>query len=149
MKKPVWILSTLLVLMPALSNASDSMADKAVDYRQGVFSILGWNIGPMVQMMKKEKPYDKDIFARNAQRMAAVAPMALEGFIPDSATKDSDAKPKIWSNMDDFKSKMKDLETASAELAAVAKTGDMAQIGPKFQNLGQACKACHDEYREE
>ena len=149
MKKiTVLILSALFVSLPIFSVSAESIEEKAVDYRQGVFNIMAWNIGPMVQMMKRKIPYDAEVFSRNAERIAMVAPMALEGFIPNSLD-DSDAKEKIWSNMDDFKSKMKELEKTSAALAKAAKTGDMAQIGPAFQGLGKACKSCHDEYREE
>ncbi|MBV1915439.1 MAG: cytochrome c [Pseudomonadales bacterium] len=149
MKKiSVLILSVLFVSLPVFSVSAESIEEKAVDYRQGVFNIMAWNIGPMVQMMKRKIPYDAEVFAGNAARIATVAPMALEGFIPNSLD-DSDAKEKIWSNMDDFKSKMKELEKTSTALAKAAKTGDMAQIGPAFQGLGKACKSCHDEYREE
>ena len=150
MKKiAVWVLSALFMSLPVLSVSAESIEEKAVSYRQGVFSIMAWNIGPMVQMMKRKIPYDKEVFASNAARIATVAPMALEGFIPDSRTDDSNAKEKIWSNMDDFKIKMKELEKTSVALAKAAETGEMANIGPAFQGLGKACKSCHEEYRDD
>ena len=150
MKKiSVWVLSALFMSLPVFSVSAESIEEKAVSYRQGVFSIMAWNIGPMVQMMKRKIPYDKEVFASNAARIATVAPMVLEGFIPDSRTDDSNAKKKIWSNMDDFKTKMKELEKTSVALAKAAETGEMANIGPAFQGLGKACKSCHDEYRDD
>jgi cytochrome c556 len=62
---------------------------------------------------------------------------------------ESKAKPGIWSNRADFDAKMKDLVDRSATLAAVAKSGDAAKSKAAFMDTANACKACHDKYRED
>jgi cytochrome c556 len=42
---------------------------------------------------------------------------------------------------------MKTLVDKSQALATVAKTGDAAKSKAAFMELGNACKDCHDKYR--
>ena len=39
------------------------------------------------------------------------------------------------------------LAAKSADLADVAKSGDLAKIKPAFKELTQVCKSCHDKFR--
>lgn len=57
------------------------------------------------------------------------------------------AKPEIWTNKADFDAKFKNLETASVKLVEVAQAGDAKALGAQFGQVGGACKACHDVYR--
>ena len=58
------------------------------------------------------------------------------------------ARPNIWSNMDDFQSKLDDFRAAAAQLAG---NGQPRQIRDasreQFIATGGTCKACHDEYK--
>lgn len=128
--------------------SAQAKPEDSIAYRQGVYKIIGWNIGPMAAMMKGEKPYDKDTFAKHAANIAAVAPMALEGFGPGTDKgAPTKAKAEIWSKMDDFKSKMAKMNEEATKLAAVAKTGTQDDIKKQFGAMGGSCKACHDDYR--
>jgi cytochrome c556 len=44
---------------------------------------------------------------------------------------------------------LKDLVDRSAALAQVAKGTDAAQTKAAFFDLANACKACHDKYKED
>jgi cytochrome c556 len=122
--------------------------EDTVAYRQGILRALGWNVGPMGAMVKGEVPFDAQRFAFLAGRTAALAPMALEGFTPDTQDAKSHARPALWKNMDDFKARMDKLQEATAALATVAQGGDEAGIKRQFGETVQVCKGCHDEYRE-
>ncbi|MQP64806.1 cytochrome C556 [Niveispirillum sp. SYP-B3756] len=61
---------------------------------------------------------------------------------------ESEAKPGIWENMDDFKAKTMAFQAASADLVAAAATGDKAAIGGVLGKLGGTCKGCHETYRK-
>ena len=56
---------------------------------------------------------------------------------------------KIWENMEDFSAKMDDLRSTSAALQTAAASGDRKAIGKAVGDVGQSCKACHDEYKSE
>jgi cytochrome c556 len=145
-----------LIFAIAITLASASVAiaavkpEAAIHYRQSAYTLVGWNFGPLAQMVRGKTPWDAADFARRAERVATLAPQLLEGFPEGSATgADTEAKPEIWKNMDDFKSKMDDLVKQSRLLADVAKGGDEAKMKDQFKQTAGACKACHDKYRNE
>lgn len=135
-------------LFTATDVAAQAKPEDSIAYRQGVYKIMGWNMGPLAGMVRGDRPYDKAAFAKHADNLAAVAPMALEGFGPgtDKGAKTS-AKPEIWAKMDDFKAKMDKMNAEAVKLAAVAKTGSLDDIKKQFGATGATCKACHDDYK--
>jgi cytochrome c556 len=121
--------------------------EDAIKYRRGVYSVIGWNFGSMAAMAKGDKPYDAKTFARNADIVAFMSKLPLEGFTPGSETGDTKAKPEIWLEMDDFKAKLEKMQVEVAKLAEVAKGGDLNASKAQLGEAGKACKACHDKYR--
>jgi len=104
----------------------------------------------MAGMVKGEMPFDAKDFALRAERVAFLSTLPLEGFIPDSRVGKTDAKQEIWDNMDDFKSKMETFQTEAAKLAEAAKTASAVDaLKPQFGKVGQSCKDCHDNYKED
>ncbi len=144
--------STAVLVAAATLCASSAFAqvkpEKAIEYRQGVYAIVGWNMGPMAGMVQGRIPYDKEVFAKRAANLAAVLPMAAEGF-PAGSDKGlpTQAKPEIWSNATDFKAKLDKSIDEATKLAAVAKTGSLDDIKKQFGATGATCKACHDDYK--
>lgn len=137
------------VLAAAIGGASAApKPEDAVAYRQGILRAMGWNVGPMGAMVKGDIPFDAQRFAFLAGRTAALAPMALEGFTPDTRDAKSHARPGLWENMKDFEARMAALREATTALAAAAQGGDEAGIKQQFGETVQVCKGCHDEYRE-
>ncbi|NIO40586.1 MAG: cytochrome c [Burkholderiales bacterium] len=132
------------------SSAHHAIAQKpedAIKYRQGVFRVIGWNFGSMAAMVKGKKPYNAEEFARNAEIVAFMSKLPLEGFTPGSETGKTKAKPEIWLEMDDFEAKLKKMQQEVDALAKVAKTGNFDNAKDQLGEVGQACKACHDKYR--
>ena len=137
-------------LLSAAVTAAAVKPETAIHYRQSVYTMIGWNFVPMVEMIKNKTPWDSAEFAKRAYRIASLAPQLLEGF-PEGSDKgaETEAKPDIWKNMDDFKSKMNDLVRESKNLADTAKAGDEAKMREQFKKTAGACKSCHDKYRSE
>jgi cytochrome c556 len=138
---------TALLSTPAM--AERDQAENALEYRQGVFNAMAWSFGPMAAMVKNKMPYDAALFTKHAERVAFLAHLPLEGFIPDSRVGDTTAKQDVWDNADDFKAKMDTMIEESAKLAKVAQGGDLNAIRPQFGAVGNSCKSCHDDYRTE
>jgi cytochrome c556 len=129
-------------------NAKPTQAQRTIEYRQSALYLLGWNIGPIAGMVRGEIPFDAKAVELRAMRLAQIAPMIAEGFPADSQTgAPTKAKPAIWENMDDFKSKAATLEQATAKFAETAKTGDPKLVAAGLGEVGNACKACHDRYK--
>ncbi len=141
-----WLAAALCMLGCASAAAADK-PEYAVEYRQGVMSAIAWNVGPMGKMVKGESDFDVKRFAFLADRVAVLVPMALEGFTPDTAAVKSHAKAELWQHQDDFKNRLEKLQSATTELAKVAKTGDEAAMRVTFGDTVKICKGCHDEYQ--
>jgi cytochrome c556 len=138
---------SLLFLVLSGSSLAQIQPKEALRYRKAAFTTLIWNWMPLVDMARGKTPYDKAAFEKYATRVSHIAPTLLEGFVPNSAIGKSDAKPEIWKNWADFQAKAKALDTESATLALMAKTGDFAKLKVQFAKVGASCKACHDLYK--
>ena len=147
-------LRTTLLIALTFGLVATAMAqrkpDEVIAYRRSVMTLVGWNFGPMSAMNKGKIPFDAKEFASHADRIASLAPQALEGFAKGSDKgAETDAKPEIWQNFDDFKSKLNDLVTESKAMSEVAKSGDEAKSKEQFKKLAGTCKACHDKYKQD
>lgn len=149
---------TLVIIFATLSIGvvSNVVADNqktpeemAIDYRKASFGMIKYHFGAMGAMVKGNKEFNAEEFAKNAEAVATLSKFPINGFIAGSDTGNTSAKNTIWSNMDDFKKKMETFQIEAASLAEVAKGGDMAAIKPQFGKVGESCKACHKEYRED
>lgn len=133
-----------LLSSPAFAQAKP---EDVIKYRQGAYKVIGWNFSPMAAMVKGERPYNKEDFARRADIVAYVGKLTMEGFTPGTDKGDTKVKPEAFAKMDDFKAKMNKMNEETAKLAAVAKTGTFDEIKKQFGATGASCKACHDDYK--
>lgn len=120
----------------------------AIEYRHAVFEVMAWHFGPLGAMVKGKMPFEAKIFAEKAANVASLSKMPLEGFVPDSHKGDTDAKAEIWTNWDDFKSKMTSLQEETAKLAEVAETATkVEEVKEQFGKTAKVCKGCHEDYK--
>jgi cytochrome c556 len=122
---------------------------RAVEYRQAVLTVLGNNFGPLVAMARGNIPYDAETVKLRARRMHVMTNMMEESFRRDTSEADleTEALDKIWDNWDDFMSKIEDVQQAT--LAMADAPGNMDAFKAAFNEVGGACKSCHDNYRED
>lgn len=60
----------------------------------------------------------------------------------------SEALPVIWEQVPTFKQRAAGLAGAAHQIAAAAASGNLDATRSAASNLGGACKACHDTFRE-
>jgi hypothetical protein len=142
--------SMLLTSMTALSHdAGSDAANQIIEYRQSVYHVIGWNVSPMHAMVDGKKAYDATAFTKHANRVAALAPMLLEGFPAGSYIKGkTEAKENVWTQRAEFEALLKKFETRSTTLATVSQSGDLTKIKPAYTELVQVCKDCHEKFKE-
>ena len=150
MRLPVSCFSVAILLAATAVASAAVKPEAAIHYRQSVYTMIGWNFMPLAQMVKGKIAFNAAEFSEHADRIAFLTPQLLEGFPAgsDSGAK-TEAKPDIWQNMDDFKTKMDELVRQSKTLADVSKTGNESKMKEQFKKTAGACKSCHDKYRNE
>jgi cytochrome c556 len=74
----------------------------------------------------------------------------IPGLFPKgSTTGKTKAKPEIWEKSEDFGKAAKNLNKAASEVAAAGKSKDDAAVTTNVKALGEACLACHKQFRAE
>lgn len=148
MRKSLVAVSAIALTLISGSVAAQAKPEDVIKYRQAVYKVMGWNFGPMAAMVKGEKPYDKEAFARHAAILSQMSPLAMEGFAAGSDKgAETKAKPEVWTKSAEFKEKMDKMVDETKKLAAIAGTGSFDEIKKQFGATGGACKACHDDFR--
>jgi cytochrome c556 len=126
-------------------------AQAAVDLRQGLQKLMGFEMAPLGEMLKNKKPVDALLVAKNAANIAALGSMQPEVFALDTHQFNLHTKANegIWTHKSDFDAKSDALVRAANEVVAVAKTGDRAATIKAIGAMGKmTCSACHDSFRD-
>lgn len=134
----------------AASLPAHTPEDDAVEYRQGLMTVIGWNFAPLGAMVKGKTAFDPAAFALHADRIAYLSDQVVEGF-PKGSDKGahSEAKAALWANLDDFNDKAKTFNSEAKTLAEIARSKDEAKTKAQFKKVAAACKACHEKYKND
>lgn len=141
--------AVLAIGLSAAAIAKSTPEEKAIEYRQGAFTMIGHHFGQMAAMVKGKVEFDAEAFRKNAEAVAALSQFPANGFIAGSYEGDTEAKADIADNMDDFKAKLESFQVEAVKLAeAAAGASDLEGLKPAFGATAESCKACHKAYRE-
>lgn len=137
----------------ATSHAAQDPNEKAIKARQGEMQLRAFNAGPLFGMAKGQIEYDAELAKKLAGNLKTLldldngrawAPGSHNEAYPGKTT----ALPKIWDTYPEIADYGKNYAKAVNELAAVAGNG-RDSLRAKVGDLGKACKACHDDFREQ
>ena len=121
-------------------------AEGDAEYRKNAMGAVGGHMQAIVKIIRGEVPHT-DHLPLHADAMADLAGIAPSLF--PEGSEGGDALPAIWEDSDDFSAKLEAFREASEAFKAAAAGGDRASAGAALQQLGGACKGCHDDYRAE
>jgi cytochrome c556 len=129
----------------------DDQAKAAVDVRQSIFKLQGWNMDVLGGMLKNRIPFDAAQVKLAGDRLTALSSMIPDAFKPDTSkfNVETEALPLIWNYKDDFDKKAADLTAAAEALSMTAAGGDKGMTFRAVANVGKACGACHDKFRKQ
>ena len=140
--------STLVSALILAGTAVAAQADQgAIDYRQAVYSSIGGHMNAMAGIVKREVPHTDDL-ALHARAIAELAPLTLHLFPEGSGDGKTKAKAAIWEDSETFASRREDFIAAARNLGEQADS-DMGTFVGAFKELGDTCKACHDDFKAE
>jgi cytochrome c556 len=126
---------------------------KLIKARQSLMQLRVFNAGPLFGMAKGKMPYDAEMAASLATNLKLLSEMNMGrawagGTGNDNYPGKTKALPKIWSTYPEIAEYGKKYMSAVDALASAAGNG-LDELRANIGNLGKACKACHDDFREE
>lgn len=139
--------ASMMAAVP-LAVAQGPDPEKAIEFRQGIYKVIGWYFNPLGAMAKGDLPFDAQTAARNADIVAQMSKVAPDAFVRGSDAGETAVKPEVWSKPEDFNAKMEAFQKEAAKLAEVAKAGDFDAVRAQVGETGKTCKSCHDDFRK-
>ncbi|MEQ8858146.1 MAG: cytochrome c [Pseudomonadales bacterium] len=131
-------LGLMLVALPAAASEGE------VEYREHVMEAIGGHMQAAADIAQ-QKVAHSDHLSLHVNGLVALSGI-IDTLFPESS-QGGDALDAIWENPDDFAAKIADFQQAAGGLKMAVDGG--GDVGSAFQKVGQACKACHDDYRAE
>lgn len=145
MKKFALLAGLAAAIAVSVVHAQQMKPEDQIKQRQAGYRVLGYNFGSLGAMAQGKKPYNRDEAMRNANLAAAIADYPRMFFGEGTDKGETRAKPEIWQKRADFDAKMDRMITAVKALPQAA--GDEGALKKAVAEAGNACKACHDDYR--
>ncbi|MDK1488898.1 cytochrome c [Sinorhizobium sp. 7-81] len=137
----------LAAALAGLGVTAVTAADEPQAVRQQLMKKVGQAAGALNGIAKGEKPYDAEIVKASLTTISETVKVFPNHFPAGSETGlETEASPKIWENMDDFKAKAAKLGTDASTLLAQLPS-DQAGVGAALGILGKDCSSCHETYR--
>lgn len=143
------VIATPTLFQPALAQTAEESAVKA---RQGFYTAISIEMNTLAGMARGEVEYDEAAASAAAANLMALASYdAPKLFVEGTSTDEietTNALPAIWQDNDDFRAKFAALTEATSGIDQ-AVMGGQGNVGPVVQQLGTACRDCHQSYRRD
>ncbi|MFP6796806.1 MAG: cytochrome c [Pseudomonadales bacterium] len=136
----------MLLGLAILTCTSALGSEGDVDYRHHSMEAIGGHMQAIVKILRQEVPHSGHL-SLHANAIADMARVAPDLF--PEGSEGGEALPVIWEQPEDFAKRLDTFHSAAETFKDAAESGDPASIGDAIGGLGQACKGCHDNYREE
>jgi cytochrome c556 len=148
------LMATLTLAAAAATLASPAMAqfknsEDAVKYRKASFTVMANHFARVGAMTSGKQPFDAKVAAENTAIVETMSKLPWSAFVAGTDKGDTRALPEIWTEADEFKAGADKMQVAITKLNAAAKTGSLDAVKTAFGEVGQTCKACHDDYRKD
>ncbi len=148
LKMRSFLLAAALLSFSGAALAID--AEAAHKAREDFYKDLGKNFKGLHDALKGDNPAPADLkqFAAGIEAHAGKIPALFPaGTGPETGVK-MGAKAEIWQKWDEFQKDAANFDSAAHALNAAAQSGDVAAVQKAFGTTGDACKTCHDSFRQ-
>ena len=150
MKTLLKVLICFVIVAVALGGAYAQFAkpEHAIKYRKSVMFLIAQHFGRMGAMVKEKIPYNREVFARNAELVETLSRLPWEAvMVPGTDTGDTTLNASVFVQQAKFKEVAQTFETQATQLVNAAQSGDFSAIKTQFGAVGKSCKACHTQFR--
>jgi cytochrome c556 len=109
---------------------------------------MGTHFGRIGAMVNGRAPFDGTAAAANADIVVYMSTLPYAGFVEGTSSTDKGGpKASIWTERAKFDAAAKKMQDEVVKLAVAAKTNNLEQLKAAFGPAANACKACHDDFR--
>jgi cytochrome c556 len=137
----------IVTALPAA--AQFAKPEDAVKYRKAALTVMAAHFGRVGAMVQGRVPFDAAAAQSNIEIATMMSKLPFTAFGPGTDIGDTRAKPNVWTDNAKFVAAATKMQDEMAKLNVAAKSGNLDQIKAAFGPVGQACKACHDDFRKE
>ena len=123
--------------------------EDAVKYRKAAFTVMAAHFGRVGAMVQGKAPFDAAAAQANIEIATMMSKLPFTAFGPGTDVGDTRAKANVWTDNAKFVAASLKMQEEMAKLNTAAKSGNLDQIKAAFGPVGQACKACHDDFRKD
>ncbi|MBF0137410.1 MAG: cytochrome c [Magnetococcus sp. DMHC-1] len=146
MKKTIYSLAIVATFLSSSAPLLAEESNPAIVHRQGIYGIAGGHMKALKSILLLDFAAPKDL-TFHAQGIVDGFSHMGNSFPPGSDKGETKAKPEIWTNNDKFKQLGKNAFEAANELVKATQGSDKQVTLAAFKKLGEACKACHDDFK--
>jgi cytochrome c556 len=128
---------------------------RAAEARKAIYTLIETYFAPLRNVVKGSTRYDEAEVQKRLARVAFLANiLSFNETYPDVSNlgkPDTNARPDVWANRQDFEKKLKDFQDHVASLVQVNATekGATDAFKAAVNMVAQDCKGCHDSFRAE
>jgi cytochrome c556 len=139
----------LVFLLAAFPLFAADNAGDVVKYRQAVMKAMGAHMTAMSLVVRKQVSDRSQLVVHAAavRDLSAGIPLFFPRGTGSDKTKTA-ARNEIWQQSAQFENAAATLRRDSQALAEAARRGDAAVVAAQFENVANACAACHRTFRQ-
>jgi cytochrome c556 len=147
--------TSVLAMMALLSETALAetapRAESLIKWRQSAYQVIAWNSGRIKAALAGQYAAGDVQSAANA--LAAVANSGLATlFAPGTADgkgwRETTAREEVFSDAAKFRALTEEFAREANTLARFAAAGDRSTVNEQFLKVAQACKSCHNQFRQ-
>lgn len=148
---PLALLATTLSLLlsACAGDAPDTHPDQPVTKRRAIFKEFTRTLEPMGMVARGRKDYNPREFNISALALQQLADQPWPLFTADSNYPPTHARPDVWQKAAAFKTAQQDYQTQVKELVLAAQGSDLERIKAAVNEVQNACKTCHQQFRND
>lgn len=149
--RAVMALIAAMLLSPGASAQAAPRPEALIKWRQSAYQVIAWNSGRIKAALAGQ--YSPLEVQSAATALAAVAGSGLPAlFAPGTADgkgwRETTARDEVFNDAQKFRAQTEEFAREANTLARLAAAGDQAAVKAQFLKVAQACKACHEKYRQ-
>jgi cytochrome c556 len=131
----------------ALAQERALKPESQVKLRKSAYALMNYNFATLEAMAEGKRAYNQDEAGKAADWVANLSEVPKR-FFGEGTDKvgETRARPEIWQKRADFDAKMDKMVAEAQKLPQAART-DAASLKKAVDATGDACGACHDDYR--